>query len=287
MGPFRTVILAILVVILTINLVIIYLGFILNKTILEPAFLIKIMRELEAYGQIRQLMFRMVNRSLPNGQDSLPYLEKAISEDWLEGEINSLLKGFYSFAKGKRSDTPTISLQKFKKEVVNALEGNRTYQERTRLVQFWFDPLPDEINMEDFMSVDFLWGIRNVAVIITWLPWLIFVINLFILLSMYLAVLDWKQLVLWISVGLITAGALLILLGITIEWVSGKMSIVMNTIDRFASYEIPVSTMNNFVASLIDGVVKSINIIGIISIIVGGIALYMVPIKERNLILVK
>lgn len=287
MGPFRTVILAILVVILTINLAVIYLGFILNKTILEPSFLIKIMRELEAYGQVRQLMFRMVNRSLPNGQDSLPYLEKAISEDWLEEEINLLLEDFYSFAKGKRNDTPTISLQKLKKEVVNTLEGNRSYQERTRLVQFWFDPLPDEINMEDFMSVDFLWGIRNVAVIITWLPWLIFVINLFILLSMYLAVLDWKQLVLWISVGLITAGALLILLGITIEWVSGKMSIVMNTIDRFASYEIPVSTMNNFVASLIDGVVKSINIIGIISIIVGGIALYMVPIKERNLILVK
>lgn len=287
MGPFRTVILAILVVILTINLAVIYLGFILNKTILEPSFLIKIMRELEAYGQVRQLMFRMVNRSLPNGQDSLPYLEKAISEDWLEGEINLLLEDFYSFAKGKRSDTPTIWLQKLKKEVVNTLEGNRSYQERTRLVQFWFDPLPDEINMEDFMSVDFLWGIRNVAVIITWLPWLICVINLFILLSMYLAVLDWKQLVLWISVGLITAGALLILLGITIEWVSGKMSIVMNTIDRFASYEIPVSTMNNFVASLIDGVVKPINIIGITSIIVGGIALYMVPIKERNLIVVK
>lgn len=245
------------------------------------------MRELEAYGQVRQLMFRMVNRSLPNGQDSLPYLEKAISEDWLEGEINLLLEDFYSFAKGKRSDTPTIWLQKLKKEVVNTLEGNKSYQERTRLVQFWFDPLPDEINMEDFMSVDFLWGIRNVAVIITWLPWLICVINLFILLSMYLAVLDWKQLVLWISVGLITAGALLILLGITIEWVSGKMSIVMNTIDRFASYEIPVSTMNNFVASLIDGVVKPINIIGITSIIVGGIALYMVPIKERNLIVVK
>ena len=64
---------------------------------------------------------------------------------------------------------------------------------------------------------------------------------------MYLAVLDWKQLILWISVGLITAGALLILLGITIEWVSGQMSIVMNTIDRFASYEIPISTMNNFI----------------------------------------
>jgi len=287
MGPFRTVILAILVVILTINLAVIYLGFILNKTILEPSFLIKIMRELEAYGQVRQLMFRMVNRSLPNGQDSLPYLEKAISEDWLEGEINLLLEDFYSFAKGKRSDTPTIWLQKLKKEVVNTLEGNKSYQERTRLVQFWFDPLPDEINMEDFMSVDFLWGIRNVAVIITWLPWLICVINLFILLSMYLAVLDWKQLVLWISVGLITAGALLILLGITIEWVSGRMSIVMNTIDRFVSYEIPISTMDSFIITLIDGVVRPINIIGITSIIVGGIALYMVPIKERNLIVVK
>jgi len=287
MGPFRTIILAILVVILTINLVGIYLGFILNKTVLEPTFLIKILRELEAYGQVRQLMFRMVNRSLPNGQDSLPYLEKAISEDWLEVEINLLLEGFYSFAKGKRSDTPTISFQKLKKEVVNALEDNRTYQERTRLVQFWFDPMPDEVNMEDFMSVDFLWGIRNVAIMITWLPWVICVISLFILLSMYLAILDWKQLVLWISVGLITAGALLILLGISVEWVSGRMSIVMNTIDRFASYEIPVSTMNSFVDTLIDGLVRPINIIGIISIIVGGIALYMVPVKERNLIIVK
>jgi len=287
MGPFRTIILAILVVLLTINFVGMYLGFILNKTILQPTFLIKIMRELEAYGQVRQLMFRMVNRSLPNGQDSLPYLEKAISEDWLEGEINLLLDGFYNFAKGKRSDTPNISIHKLKKEVVNVLESNRSYQERTRLVQFWFDPLPDEVNMEDFMSVDFLWRIRNVGIIITWIPWVICVISVLIVLSMYLTILDWRQLILWVSVAVIAAGALLILLGITVEWVSSRMSVVMNTIDRFAAYEIPISTMNNFVDTLIDGVVRPINITGVISIIVGGMTLYLVPVKERNLILVK
>ncbi|MFY9176827.1 MAG: hypothetical protein WBI74_08045 [Caldicoprobacterales bacterium] len=287
MGAFRTAILAILVAILTINLVGIYLGFILNQTILQDTFLINILREQETYAQIRQLMFRMVNRSLPNGQDSLPYLEKAVSEEWLEVELNILLTGFYNFASGKRSDTPTISVQKLKKEVVNVLEDNRTYQERARLVQFWFDPLPDEVNMEDFMSVDFLWGIRKVFIILKWLPWVLCATNIIILIFIYIAVLDWKQLILWVSVGVISAGALLILLGIAIVWMSGQMSLVMNIIERVASYEIPKSTVDNFIDTLIGGIVRSFNITGITSIIIGGMALYLVPIKEKNLTLAK
>ena len=167
------------------------------------------------------------------------------------------------------------------------MEDNRTYQERTRLVQFWFDPMPDEVNMEDFMSVDFLWGIRNVFIILKWLPWVLCATNIIILIFIYIAVLDWKQLILWVSVGVISAGALLILLGIAIVWMSGQMSLVMNIIERVASYEIPKSTVDNFIDTLIGGIVRSFNITGITSIIIGGMALYLVPIKEKNLTLAK
>ena len=50
-------------------------------------------------------MFRMVKESLPNGQDSIPYLEKAVSEGWLEQEINMLLKNYYAFARGRKGDS--------------------------------------------------------------------------------------------------------------------------------------------------------------------------------------
>ena len=287
MGPFRTIALAVLIVLFTINLMGVYLGFILNGTILQPTFFIRTFDEQEGYAQIRQLMFRMVNRNLPNGQDSLPYLEKAISEDWLEGEINLLLKNFYSFAKGKRNDTPTITFQALKKQVVDALEDSRSFQDRTRLVQFWFEPLPDEVNLEDFMSIDFIWGVRNAVVFIKWLPWIICGSSIIIILLMYVTILDWKQLILWVSVGFVTVGALLIFLGLTAEWTTGRMSIVMDIVGRFISYEIPENSANNFVGALVRGVVRPINICGIISILAGGTALYLVPVEERILTLVK
>lgn len=279
--------LAILLVLLVINLIGIYIGFILNGTILQPAFLIKTLRGQEAYAQIRQLMFRLVNRSLPNGQDSIPYLNKAISESWLEQEVNFLLKDFYAFAKGKKESTPTISFSNLKRQVVDALDDSRSYQDRTKLVQFWFDPLPDEVHLEDFMSIDFLWGARKAASFMVWIPWIMCGSALIIILLMYLAVLDWKQLVLWIGSGGITTGALLITLGQMARWITSRMSIVMNIVDRLISYEIPETSVNIFLTALINGVKNPMNILGIISILAGGAIIYFIPIDERVLTLVK
>lgn len=287
MQCFRMLALAVLLVLFTINLLGIYLGFILNRTILQPTFLVKILKSQGAYAQVRQLMFRMVNKSLPNGQDSIPYLDKAISEDWLEENINNLLDNFYVFAKGRRSDTPTIPFHDLKKQVVDILDDSRSYQDRTRLVQFWFDPLPDEVNLEDFMSVDLLWGVRNAITFMTWFPWIICATCLVIILLMYLTLADWKQLLLWISAGLITTGLLLVSIDLMALWIVQRMSIVMNITDRISAYGIPRTSMNNFFTTLLSGITSPMNISGIISILVGGILGYLVPIDERVLTLIK
>lgn len=287
MKSLRTIILAILLVLFVINLIGIYVGFIINGTILQPTFLIKTLKGQEAYAQIRQLMFRLVNRSLPNGQDSIPYLKESISEGWLEQEINFLLKDFYAFVKGKRSNTPTISFSNLKGQVVDALDDNRSYQDKKKLVQFWFDPLPDEVHLEDFMSMDFLWSSRKIASIMVCIPWVMCGSALFIIFLMYLTVLDWKQLMLWMGSGGITAGALLVLLSLMMGWATSHMSDVMNIVDRLISYEIPETSVNVFLTTLIKGITNPMDILGVISILIGGVIVYFIPIDERVLTLIK
>lgn len=283
----RIMIIAVLLVIFVFNLTCIYLGIIINKTILQPKFLISALRKQQAYAQIRQLMFRLVNSSLPNGQESIPYLNQAISESWLEKEINFLLKGFYAFARGEISNTPTISFSKLKSQVVDVLDDNRSLDERTRQVQFWFDPLPDEVHLEDFMSIDFIWAVRLVTGVLKRLPWIMCCSALFIILLMYLAIFNWRQLVLWIATGGIAAGALLIMIGQMMRWATQHMSVVMDIMDRLISYDIPETSVYFFATSLTNGIINPMNILGIISIFISSILLYFIPIEERPITLIK
>jgi hypothetical protein len=288
LGSFRIIILAMLIVLLSIDILGIYLGLILSNTILGPGLLLETFERHEAYGQIRQLMFRMVKESLPNGQDSIPYLEKAVSEGWLEQEISMLLKNYYAFARGEKRETPIIYFNKLKKQVVDALDGSQPYRDRTRLVQYWFDPLPDEVRLEDFLPVDLIWGVRRIFSLMIWVPWIMVAAGLFIMLIIYLLYLDWKQLLLWLGSALITGGALLILIGLAAMWAAGHMTILAIAVDRIQAYDISKTTALNFFRALLNGIISPMNIIGTISIVIGGTIIYFAPIdREPYLVLVK
>ena len=288
LGSFRIIILAMLIVLLSIDILGIYLGLILSNTILGPGLLLETFERHEAYGQIRQLMFRMVKESLPNGQDSIPYLEKAVSEGWLEQEISMLLKNYYAFARGEKRETPIIYFSKLKKQVVDALDVSQPYRDRTRLVQYWFDPLPDEVRLEDFLPVDLIWGVRRIFSLMIWVPWIMVAAGLFIMLIIYLLYLDWKQLLLWLGSALITGGALLILIGLAAMWAAGHMTILAIAVDRIQAYDISKTTALNFFRALLNGIISPMNIIGTISIVIGGTIIYFAPIdREPYLVLVK
>lgn len=279
--PFQTIILAVLIVLLTLNFIGAYLGFIANKTILEPKFFITILEDHKIYAQLRQVLFRSVKTSLPNGEDSIPYMQKAISEKWLGQEINMLLKNFYAFAKGERNETPTISFFDFKKRVVDALDDNKSHSDRIKLVEFWFTPLPDEIRLEDFMSIDFIWGIRNIFNLFQLIPWITLGISAIIILLMYFIVYDWKELILWIGSTLAMAGLLLILIGSFSEWATSHMSMVTKTLDRIASLDIPEPSARFFLAALMKGFINPMNITGVLSLLIGGSVIYFIPIDAQ------
>lgn len=283
----RIIAVAILIALLTMALAATSLSFILRDTIINPRFLNGTLREQEAFGQIRQLMFRMVNSSLPNGGDSIPYLEGVLSEDWLEKEINTLLRDFFAFARGERGDTPIITFHGLKKQVADSLDNNRSYQDRTKLVQYWFDPLPDEVRLEDFMSIDFLWTTRRIISLMVRFPWIMFGTTLVIISLIYLTLLDWKQLALWASAGLIASGGILIILGTMLGWLTGRMSIIMNLMDTVLYYGVPEISAENFLMALVGGITGPMNIIGILSILLGGAIIFFVPMEERILFLVK
>ncbi|HZJ83830.1 MAG TPA: hypothetical protein VFD57_08500, partial [Clostridia bacterium] len=261
MGPLRTIIVAILFMVFLINFMGIQIGYTINSTIFKPKFIMKIFKEQEGYAQSRNLMFRLIGNSLPNGQDSIPYLEKAITEDWLEEEVNFILKSFFDFAKGNRQDTPIISFQGLKKKVVDVIDNDRPYQEKIRLVQYWFDPLPDEVRFEDFMSIDLIWGVRDLVSTMIWFPWILCGISVLIIALTYLVVRDWKDTILWIGSAIMTGGALSILLVLMGGWAREQMSIFMHIRDRIIDFQISESSANNLINGFTSGIIRPMNII--------------------------
>ena len=187
---------------------------------------------------------------------------------------------------GGKKETPIIYFSKLKKQVVDALDGSQPYRDRSRLVQYWFDPLPDEVRLEDFLPVDLIWGVRRIFSLMIWVPWIMVGVGLFIILMIYLLYLDWKQLVLWLGSALVTGGALLILTGAAMG--CRTYDSPGNAVDQLVAYDISKTTALNFFRALLNGIINPMNIIGTLSILIGGTVIYFVPIDgEPYLVLVK
>ncbi|NLJ40795.1 MAG: hypothetical protein GX352_04190 [Clostridiales bacterium] len=278
----KTIALAILIVILTISLIGIYTGIIINRTVFESSFLINILKHQDAYAQVRQLMLRLVNTSLPNSQEGMPYLREVLKEDWLEKEINFLLKEFYAFAKSEKKEPPVIFFSDLKRQVADAIDNKTDYQDKTKLVQFWFDPLPDRVRLEDFISIDTLWQTRRSTAIIGKIPWIFGLFALGAAAIIYLLTRQWEQMLLWAGASCLSAGALLVLVGFILERLPDYMSIVTNFEDRLVSYGIPEMGIRLFLDSLIKGVTGPMNWIGIMSILAGISVVFFTPIIEKG-----
>lgn len=258
-----------------------------ERTFLEPSFYQKIGSEQEFYAQIRQLIFRLVNRSLPNGREGMPYIEKALTENWLEKELNQLIGDFFGFAKGHREEPPIIPIYKLKEKVAQSIEGGRTLDEKQRMVQFWFDPLPDKVRLQDFISIQLISGVREKVIAIKQLFW--YLLGLLLVFSglVYALVRDWKTAALWIATASMASGIQSIFMALKVEWLFKRSSYVIELYKSIAAFEIPEESVWGLIYSFKNGFTESLILIGGIIAIISGAIIYFIPIKERSLTLVE
>lgn len=287
MNLLKTLLISILIVLIFINIISIQLILVFAQTFLEPSFYERIGAEQKFYAQIRQLMFRLINRSLPNGREGMPYIEKALTENWLEIELNQLIGEFLSFAKGRSDEPPIIPIYKLKDEVAQFIEGDKTLDEKQKMVQFWFDPLPDKIRLQDFISIQLISVIRERVIAINRLFWIL--LGLVVLLSgiVYAVVRDWKTAMLWITTASMASGIQSIFIALNVEWLFKRSSYVIELYNSIAAFEIPEESVWGLIYAFENGFTESLILIGSIIAIISGAIIYFVPIKERSLTLVK
>jgi tRNA A37 N6-isopentenylltransferase MiaA len=69
----------------------------------------------------------------------------------------------------------------------------------------------------------------------------------------------------------------LILIGLAAMWAAGHMTILAIAVDRIQAYDISKTTALNFFRALLNGIISPMNIIGTISIVIGGTIIYFTP----------
>lgn|GEM_PF-745566 len=217
MRTLQAVFAAILVVILAINIVAIGLSMAFSITFLRLEFYDGVFQKAQFYDQIRQWLFNRVSTELPNGQEALPYLEKAMTEDWLREEALLLGGHLFNFLKGQSDQLPIIPLYKLFDRLTDYMTPAQL-ENRDKIINYWFGPVPERVRFQDILSVDFFWAVRQFVMFFKWLPWWaagIFLILAGILVAVLRGV---KQSLIWIGVSTASAGGVMLELSLTARW---------------------------------------------------------------------
>jgi len=287
MNLLRIILISILMVLILFNAIGLQILSVISETFLQASFYEKIAIKQGFYAQLRQLIFRLINKSLPNGREGMPYFQEAVTESWLKEELSRLISQFLDFIKGWSEEPPIIPIYKMKERVIESIDGNKTLTEKERLVQYWFDPLPDKVRLQDFISPQAILGFKRIITGMRLL--LVILLGSFLILSglVYLLIRDWKSALLWISAATMASGIQTIAIGLGLDWIMKHSTYILKIYERIIAFEIPNESAWGLIKAIKNGFTDPLILVGAIVAIISGAVIYFIPIKERSLTLVK
>ncbi len=242
MRTLQAVFAAMLVVILAINLVAIGFSIAFSITFLRLKFYDEIFQKTQFYGQIRQWLFNRVNTELPNGQEAIPYLEKAVTEDWLREEALLLSGNLFKFLKGQSDQLPVIPMYKLFDRLGDYMTPAQL-ENRDKIINYWFGPIPERVRFQDILSVEFFWVARRFVTVFKWLSW--GTVGIFLALAGILVavVKGIKQSLIWVGTSMASAGGVMLELSLAAKWImlgNGMISHLASSVSllKFPSHAI-------------------------------------------------
>lgn len=285
MEAFKTIAVSILIVFLVLSLIGLQLILVFNGTFLKPGFYEKIGTEQEFYAQIRQLMFRLIGRSLPNGLEGLPYIEEALTESWLKDELNLLIDQFIDFIKGRKKEPPIIPIYSLKEKVAHSIDGNKTLVEKQQMVNYWFDPLPGEIRLQDFISTQIIANLRALVTRIYRILWSL--IGMLVILSglIYIVVRSWKTALLWIATAMAASGINTVLIGFAIRWILRHSTYIINIYNAIVAFEVSEESAKSLMKAFESGFTEPMILAGMLITVISGIVIYFYLYRSEVLLL--
>lgn len=209
----KTILIALILVVMTVNMAALQFSFILNNTLLSPSFYDEIFLELRFYDQLRQWMLLRLITELPHGREGLAYFERGLTDIWLRQEIIFFMDQLFDFLNAKTEEHPTLRIYMFKEAVMEHMGEFGDDQNIEKILDFWLGPLPHVVRLQDVTSIAFLHDVRHIISLLRNAIniFLILVFTFFILL--FIITKRLKETLLWFGASLFASG--LLSLGIT------------------------------------------------------------------------
>lgn len=268
MKTMQVVLIAALVGILALNLVAIGLVLGFDMTFLRLEFYDEVFQKTQFYGQVRQWIFNRVNAELPNGHEALPYLEKAMTEDWLRDEVLFLGGHLFKFLKGQSDQLPVIPIYKLFDRLDDYM-NEMQLESRDKIISYWFGPIPERVRFQDILSVEFFWVVRQIIRAFKWLSWGTIAIFFALAGILVMVAKGIKQSLIWIGASMAAAGGVMLELSLVVKWILLTNGIILQWASSFALLKFPVHAIESVMRAFVEHFLFRFNIIAALVLVVG------------------
>lgn len=282
MNYIKTVIISIIIVILVLNMVIMQLLIFVPTTLIQTATYENVMAEQHFYGQIRQFALKMIKDNLQFGESGMPYLKEALTEEFLETNISELLNGVRQFIVGDESSLPIIPMYKLKDKVYEIYDNGANDEKNRDIIDYWFNPLPDDIRFSYIMSTDAFWFVRTIASNINLLIFICMLIMLILTIVLILFSEDIWHGLLWAGSSITASAGIVIGIGLIIIWLGGYSELSRSFSASAVNYGFPGSSITNLLKALGKELGIKLNMVAIIFFGLGSLLINFVPVKEST-----
>lgn len=281
----QSVIAAMLITVLTINVIAMGFNLALSITILRPKFYDRVFQQAQFYGQVRQWLFSRVNAELPNGHEALPYLEKAMTEDWLRDEVLALGQSLLMFLNGKTDQLPVIPVYK----LFDRLDDYMTpaqLENRDKVINYWFGPIPERVRFQDILSVELFWVLRQLVMYYKYISW--GMAGVFLILAGLLAavVRGLKRSLVWMGASTAAAGGLMLELSLAIRWILSGNDMISRLSSEIAFLNFPSHAIELLIMSCAEHFLAKIDMIAFLLLLTGACLITFCGF-DRKLVLIK
>jgi len=282
MKAIQTLVTAVLIVVIAINLTAIGLVLAINTTLMRLEFYDSIFLKSHFYGQIRQWLFSRVSTELPNGREAIPYLEEVLTETWLRQEMLSLGRQLFMFLRAETGQLPIVPIYKMFDEL-NEYMREVPPEQREKLINYWFGAVPEKVRFQDIGSVEIFWSVRKLANTFQRGVWII-VGTLVILAGIFVLILrGWRNVLVWLGASLAAAGGIIIEIGLFLNWAVMNNGTMQAWTTRMVKQMFPQHAIELLIKVLLDGFLNRSYLIAFLFVVSGGLMIHFCCSEKKSL----
>lgn len=282
-STFKTILIALLLVVMTANLTVMQFNLAMNNTIFNPSFYDEIFLDLRFYEQLRQWMLLRLTTELPHGREGLAYFQKGLTDVWLRQELILIMERLSVFLNDKTEELPTLRIYKFKEAVMEHMYEYGNNQNKEEILDFWLGPLPHVVRIQDVTSIGFLHNVKYIMALLTNAMniSLILVFAFFVLL--YAVTGRIRDTLLCFSASLFASGLLSLGIAFLMGWLINYETSLQFIQTSMIAQGFHRDNVNALFDSIIYTIISRINMVSLLKTLIGFLSICIIPLDMENI----